>query len=80
MHPALVFLDMQIPGLDSYEWVRQVKSQPRFHNTVVVLMSGRLIDKPKARVVGAAKYLAKPFTAQTILTTVQTYLSPTVQI
>jgi CheY-like chemotaxis protein len=80
MQPGLIFLDVNMPRIDGYEWARRVKSQPRFHNTAIVLMSSGATDRIKPRMAGITDYLAKPFTTQTILTTVKTYLPPPAQL
>jgi CheY-like chemotaxis protein len=80
MQPAFVFLDIQMQGIDGYEWARQVKSNPRFQHTMLVLMSGRLVDQTKLRAVGITASIEKPFTVQTLLTMVQISLPPTAQL
>jgi twitching motility two-component system response regulator PilG len=74
MQPALVFLDVQMPGLDGHAWAHHIKSKPRFHNTIIVMMSGDAVKSAKTSLTGVTNYLAKPFTTQAILTTVRTYI------
>ena len=76
MQPALVFLDVQMPDLNGYEWASQIKGKPGFHHTAIALMSGEAINNDKSRLAGIVTHIKKPFTAQTILTTARAYLPP----
>ena len=80
--PQLIFLDVELPKMSGYTLTHHLREKPRFQQTSILLMSGRIgtIERLKARLAGATEYLVKPFTMQTILTTVQTYLQPTARI
>ena len=77
--PLLIFIDVEMPKMSGYILTRHLREKSRFQQTPILLMSSRIgvIERLKARLAGATEYLVKPFTTQSILTTVQTYLRPT---
>jgi twitching motility two-component system response regulator PilG len=76
--PQLIFVDVELPKMSGYTLTRHLREKPRFQQIAILLMSSRIgtIERLKARLAGATEYLAKPFTTQMLLTTVQTYLQP----
>ena len=74
--PDLVLLDIELPKMDGYEVARRLKTKPRFHSTVIVMLSRRdgVIDRLKGRLVGAKDYIAKPFKTQDIIAVTQAHL------
>lgn len=62
--PDLILLDVTMPQLDGYELCSLLRRHPQFRRTPVVMITGStgLIDRAKARLVGASGYLTKPFT------------------
>ena len=74
--PDLILLDIELPRMDGYEVARRLKSKPRFHSTVIVMLSRRdgVIDRLKGRLAGARDYITKPFKTQEIIAVAQAYL------
>jgi DNA-binding response OmpR family regulator len=74
--PGLVFLDIALPKMDGFEVAQHFKAKPQLQDTVIVMLSRRdgVFEQLKARLVGAKKYLVKPFRTQEILAVVATYL------
>lgn len=62
--PDLILLDVSMPNLDGYELCSLLRKHPSFKHTPVVMVTGNtgLIDRAKAKIVGASGYLTKPFT------------------
>ena len=60
--PALMLLDLKLPGIDGFEVLRWVRENPKFrHLRVVVLTSSNAIrDVNKAYRLGANSFLVKP--------------------
>jgi CheY-like chemotaxis protein len=60
--PALILLDVNMPGIDGFEVLRFIKRDPLAQQTPVVFVSAE--DAPslreRARAVGASDYLVKP--------------------
>jgi CheY-like chemotaxis protein len=76
--PAVVILDISLPGVDGYKVAQVLRSKPRLDQTAIVMLSGRsgVLDRLRARLAGAEVYLVKPFTQQTIVSVISRYLSP----
>ena len=61
--PALILLDIQMPGLDGYETCQQLQADPSLQPIPVIFISALdgAIDKVKAFGVGGVDYVTKPF-------------------
>lgn len=75
--PAVVFLDIGLPGMDGYHVAQALRRKAQLTQTAIVMLSGRdgVLDRLKARLAGANHYLAKPFTRQTILALISPYIA-----
>jgi two-component system alkaline phosphatase synthesis response regulator PhoP len=63
VRPALVLLDVMMPGMDGWEVARVIKNHPQFgHTTRVVMLTARsdYTDKHEGLRAGADDYLVKP--------------------
>jgi len=63
VQPALVLLDVMMPGMDGWEVARLIKNHPQFgHSTRVVMLTARSdrADKHEGLRSGADDYLVKP--------------------
>ena len=62
VRPALVLLDVMMPGMDGWEVARTIKNHPDFGNTRVVMLTARsdFEDKHEGLRAGADDYLVKP--------------------
>lgn len=63
VRPALVLLDVMMPGMDGWEVARLIKNHPDFgHSTRVVMLTARsdYEDKHEGLRAGADDYLVKP--------------------
>jgi twitching motility two-component system response regulator PilG len=71
--PALLVLEITLPGLDGYTIARFLKHHPSFAAIPIVILTGRdgVLDRLKGRLVGADAYLTKPFRTQALATLVQ---------
>jgi CheY-like chemotaxis protein len=60
--PALVLLDLNLPGYSGFEVLQWLRQQPEFRDLTVVTFSssGRDEDRERARQLGATDYLLKP--------------------
>ena len=76
--PALVLLDVMMPGRDGWEVCRVMKQHPELGKTVRIIMVtalNELEDKREALQTGADDYVEKPFDLATLATTVQRNLA-----
>ncbi len=76
IQPALVLLDIMMPGMDGYAVCRQIKNEPALADTVVIFLSALddVADKVKGFAVGAVDYVAKPFQAEEVIARVETHI------
>jgi len=74
--PELVLADIKMPGMDGYEFCRQLKEDPRTREIPVIFISalGETKDKVRAFAAGGVDYITKPFQAGEVLARVRTHL------
>jgi twitching motility two-component system response regulator PilG len=67
--PALVLMDISMPYIDGYELCRMLRQCSALKQTPIVMLTGRdgLVDRVRARLVGTADYVTKPFDAKTLI-------------
>ena len=60
--PDLILLDIRMPGMDGYEVLRQLKSEPSMADIPVIFVTAlsESEDEAKGLKMGAADYIAKP--------------------
>ena len=68
-HPAVVLLDVMMPGMNGFEVCKAVKADPAVRETFVVMLTakGQELDRATGAVVGADLYLTKPFDPDDVL-------------
>lgn len=73
VHPALVLLDVMMPGMDGLEVARVVKNHPDLSDTRIVLLTARgdFTDKQKGLHAGADDYIVKPVDLEELGRTVE---------
>ena len=72
--PGLIFLDVEMPGLDGLATLERIKADRRFADIPVVMLTG-VADESymrRAAALGANSYTVKPAQAEQFLNTVQT--------
>ncbi|OED50214.1 hypothetical protein ACH42_01330 [Endozoicomonas sp. (ex Bugula neritina AB1)] len=74
--PALVLLDILMPGMDGYEVCRQLKENLDTHKITVIFLSALDDAKDKVRGLetGAVDFISKPFQAEEVIARVETQL------
>lgn len=74
--PALIILDIMLPGRDGYAVFRELKRDPRTANTPVIMLTARAQteDRIQGLEVGADDYLTKPFSPKELMLRVQAIL------
>jgi CheY-like chemotaxis protein len=70
--PSLIYLDIEMPGMTGQETLRAIRSDPRFADVAVVMMTGVTDDEQKrlAMANGANSYTNKPTDALSFIQTV----------
>jgi CheY-like chemotaxis protein len=75
--PDLILLDLMLPGLDGFEVLNQLRSDPLIADLPVVIISAKAgqADMEMASRIGANGYLVKPFRAAELLSIIRSLLS-----
>ena len=78
--PALVLLDIMMPGIDGYETCRRLKADPSLSETIIIMVSAKelLDDKIEGYEAGAYDYITKPFTEDDLKNSIEFFLSKNV--
>jgi two-component system cell cycle response regulator len=75
--PALILMDLQLPGMDGLEFTRQLKADPERRRIVVVALSAYAMkgDAEKAFAAGCDGYITKPIDVERLAETVAGYIA-----
>jgi CheY-like chemotaxis protein len=75
--PDIVLADVVMPGKNGYEVCEALKGDPELRHIPVLLLTGTFeaFDEERARKVGAAAHVAKPFEAQSLVDEVKRLLA-----
>ncbi|MGA8530228.1 MAG: response regulator [Acidobacteriaceae bacterium] len=71
-HPDLILLDLQMPGLDGFGVLAELRGDPRFAHLPVLALTASAMrgDREKILEAGFTDYLAKPAGPETLRETV----------
>lgn len=74
--PDLIFLDLIMPTTNGYEICTQLRRVSSLQNVPIIILTGKdgLIDRVRAKMVGATQYISKPVQPHIILEVMQKYL------
>jgi excisionase family DNA binding protein len=77
--PALLILDLRMPGLDGYHVCRTVKEDPLMADTKIIAITGFVDEGARERILeaGADGFLPKPIGLAILLSEVERVLGPT---
>ncbi len=75
--PALILMDLHLPGMDGYEATRCIKAHPALGHIPIIAVTSYALsgDDVKAFAAGCDGYVAKPFDPRTLLATLRTYVT-----
>ena len=73
--PVVVLCDIEMPRMDGFEFVRHLRTEPRWMDLPVVMITSRLADKHRehAQSMGVDHYLGKPYSEEELLNLVAAY-------
>jgi two-component system cell cycle response regulator DivK len=76
MHPDLILLDIQLPGMDGYAVARQLRSDPALRSIPIVAVTSYAMagDREKCLEAGAVGYIEKPINPETFAAEVERFL------
>lgn len=74
--PALILLDINMPGMDGFETCRRLKENEATRDIVIIFLSARdsVTDKVEGLRLGAVDYISKPFQFEEVVARVNTQL------
>lgn len=77
--PDLIFLDLVMPNANGYEICGQLRKLSFFRDTPIVILTGHdgIVDRVRAKLVGASEFLSKPADAGAILEVIRKHLHET---
>lgn len=73
--PALVLLDINMPGMDGYQVCKALKANKVTAHIPVIMLSGKdgFFDKLRGKMAGCTRYLSKPFQPDVLVQEVDKY-------
>lgn len=76
--PDLIILDLAMPRMNGYQVCQAIRADKEIAGTKIVITSGKNypVDLKAANVVGADRYLVKPFIFPELLKTIDSLLGP----
>jgi two-component system, chemotaxis family, response regulator PixG len=74
--PDFIFLDLLMPITNGYEVCEQIRKTPSLKEIPVIILTGKdgLVDRMRAKIVGATGFLGKPVHAESVLKMLEKYL------
>ena len=76
-HPALIVLDVMLPGASGYDICKQLRSQKNSTPILMLTAKGQEIDKVVGLDIGADDYVTKPFGVRELLARIHALLRRT---
>jgi DNA-binding response OmpR family regulator len=75
--PDLIVADIQMPNLDGYEFVKQLRASGYFKDIPLIVLSGieSTAEKVKCLKLGANDYLVKPFNPEELALRIELLMS-----
>lgn len=74
--PALILLDIQLPGMDGYNVAKELRGNPELKNINIVAVTSyaMLGDREQAFAVGCVGYIEKPINPETFVSQISKFL------
>lgn len=77
-NPALIVMDMQLPGVDGLEAIRRIRDDPHLADRPIIAITAltSTSDRDRCLAAGANQHLGKPLKLKHLSTTIQHLLTP----
>jgi CheY-like chemotaxis protein len=77
LHPTLILMDIQLPGMDGLTLTHLLKTNPATHHIPVIALTAYAMrgDDTKALQAGCDGYISKPIDTRTFLSQLTDYLA-----
>jgi CheY-like chemotaxis protein len=77
LHPRLILMDVQLPGMDGLELTRRLKADPATQDIIILALTAYAMkgDEERIRDAGCDGYIPKPIDTRLLPTTVASYLT-----
>ena len=74
--PDLILLDISMPGMDGFEFCKELKKEDKYNSIPIIFLTARtdMNDVVKGLEYGAVDYITKPFNAQELTSRISTHL------
>jgi chemosensory pili system protein ChpA (sensor histidine kinase/response regulator) len=78
--PAVLLSDIEMPRMDGFDLVRNVRSDPKLADLPVIMITSRIAQKHRdyAAELGVDHYLGKPYSEEDLMSLVARYARGTV--
>jgi chemosensory pili system protein ChpA (sensor histidine kinase/response regulator) len=78
--PKVVLSDIEMPRMDGFDLVRNLRADPRFADLPVIMITSRIAQKHRdvAAEIGVEHYLGKPYSEEDLLALIGRYAMPAV--
>jgi DNA-binding response OmpR family regulator len=71
IRPDLILLDLRMPGMDGYDVIRQLKGDKDTRPIPIIVITASSVDRERDKVrvlgMGAAQYMTKPLSVETLI-------------
>jgi len=73
--PDIIFCDMQMPVLDGYETLREMRNNPKTANIPFIILTGKSLsdELSKIKEAGFDDWLSKPFAYEDLFAIIDSY-------
>jgi DNA-binding response OmpR family regulator len=74
--PALIILDLQLPGMNGFEICRRLRTEEQTRRVPIIMLTARIEERDKVRglELGADDYVTKPFSVRELIARVRAAL------
>jgi chemosensory pili system protein ChpA (sensor histidine kinase/response regulator) len=79
--PAVVLSDIEMPRMDGFDLVRNIKADPRLAKLPIITITSRIAEKHRehAKALGVDHYLGKPYSEEELLSLIRRYTTEDVR-